>query len=244
MESLIGKTKFKKSFLDRVLMRKACRPRRHESKVEDFKHVFVLLGKLLLLPALRLLLLLVLLFLLPRLLVMARRLLRQLLLPLLLLLLLLLRLLLLLGTRRGKNPPEHDTHVLQGLKALARAVNFSGGEILYRPVFGSKFGSKNEAMQDFVASFLFRSSATAEVLHVQLTTPIVKCEPAWKLRKINVALMFNHKRSHPRALAACSIMSIMMFVMLLILSLLSRYYGLYVCCIVIIIMVLLRQFGS
>ena len=148
------------------------------------------------------------------------------------------------GTRRGKNPPEHDTHVLQCLKVLAGAVNLRLGEILYRPVFGSKFGSKNEAMQDFVASFLFRSSATAEVLHVQLATPIVKCEPAWKLRKINVALMFNHKRSHLRTLAACGIMSIMMFLLLLILSLLSRYYGLYVGCIVIIIMVLLRQFGS
>ena len=115
------------------------------------------------------------------------------------------------GTRRGKNPPQHDTHVLQGLKVLAGAVNLSGGEILYRPVFGSKFGSKNEAMQDFVASFLFRSSATAEVLHVQLATPIVKCEHAWKLRKINVALMLNHKGSHPRTLAACGIMSIMIF---------------------------------
>ena len=100
----------------------------------------------------------------------------------------------------GKKPPEHDTHVLQGLKVLAGAVNLSGGEILYRLVLGSKFGSKNEAMQDFVASFPFRSSATAEVLHVQLATPIVKCEHAWKLRKINVALMFNHKRSHPRHL--------------------------------------------
>ena len=98
--------------------------------------------------------------------------------------------------------------------------------------------------QAFFASFLFRSSATAEVLHVQLATPIVKCEHAWKLRKINMALMFNHKRSHPRTLAACGIMSIMMFFMLLIMSLLSRYYGLYVCCIVILIMVLLRQFGS
>ena len=103
-----------------------------------------------------------------------------------------------LGTRRGKNPPEHDTHVLQGLKVLAGAVNLSGGEILYRPVFCSKFGSKKEAMQDFVASFLFRSSATARVLHVQLATPIVKCEPAWKLRKNNVALMFNHKRTPPQ----------------------------------------------
>ena len=148
------------------------------------------------------------------------------------------------GTRRGKKRTEHDTHVLQGLKVLARAVNFSGGAILYLSVFGSKFGSNNGAMQDFVASFFFRSSATAEVLHVQLATPIVKCEPAWKLSKINGALMFNHKRSHPRALAACGIMSIMMCFMLLILSLLSRYYGLYVCCIVIIIMVLLRQFGS
>ena len=113
-----------------------------------------------------------------------------------------------------KKKTEHDTHVLQGVKVRAGAVNLSGGEILYRPVFGSIFGSKNEAMQDFVASFLFRSSATAEVLHVQLTTPIVKCEPAWKLRKINVALMFNHKRSHPRTLAACGIMSIMMFLFL------------------------------
>ena len=92
--------------------------------------------------------------------------------------------------------------MLQGLKVLAGAVNLSGGEILYRPVFGSKFGSKKEAMQDFVASFLFRSSATAKVLHVQLATPIIKCEPALKLRKNNVALMFKHKRSHPRTLAA------------------------------------------
>ena len=83
--------------------------------------------------------------------------------------------------------------MLQGLKVLAAAVNLSGGEILHRPVFGSKFGSKKEAMQDFVASFLFRSSATAKVLHVQLATLIVKSEPAWKLRKNNVALMFNHK---------------------------------------------------
>ena len=113
--------------------------------------------------------------------------------------------------RGGEKTPEHDTHVLQGLKVRAGAVNLSDGEILYRPVLGSKFGSKNEAMQDFVASFLFRSSATAEVLHVQLATPIVKCEHAWKLRKINVALMFNHKRSHPRTLAACGIMSIMIF---------------------------------
>ena len=102
-------------------------------------------------------------------------------------------------------------HVLQGLKVLAGAVNLSAREILYRHVFGHKFGSKNEAMQDFVASFLFRPSATAEVLHVQLATPIVICELAWKLRKINAALMFNHKRSHPRTLAACGIMSIMMF---------------------------------
>ena len=110
----------------------------------------------------------------------------------------------------GKKTPEHDTHVLKGLKVLACAMNLSGGEILYRPVFGSKFGSKKEAMQDFVASFLFRSSAAAKVLHVQLATPIVKCKPAWKLRKNNVALMFNHKRSHPRTLAACGIRSIMM----------------------------------
>ena len=94
---------------------------------------------------------------------------------------------------------------------LPSAVNLSGGEILYWPVFGSKFGSKKEAMQDFVASFLFRSSAAAKVLHVQLATPIVKCEPVWKLTKNNVALMFNHKRSHPRTLAACGTMSIMMF---------------------------------
>ena len=60
--------------------------------------------------------------------------------------------------------------------------------------------SKKEAMQDFVASFLFRSSAAAEVFIVQLATPIVKCEPAWRRRKINVALMFNRKRSHPRTL--------------------------------------------
>ena len=120
---------------------------------------------------------------------------------------LLLLLLLLVGTRRRKKHPQHDTHVLQGLKVLAGAVNLNAGEILYRPVFGHKFGSKNQAMQDFVANFLFRSSATAEVLHVQLATPIVKCEPAWKL---NVALMFNHKRPHPRTLAACGIMSIMM----------------------------------
>ena len=46
----------------------------------------------------------------------------------------------------------------------------------------------------------------------QFATPIVKCEPAWKLRKIHVALMFNHKRSQPRTLAACGIMSIMMLV--------------------------------
>ena len=98
-------------------------------------------------------------------------------------------------------------HARAGLKLLAGAVNLNAGGILYRPVFGHKFGSKNEAMQDFVASFLFKSSATAEVLHVQLATPIVKCEPAWKLY---VALMFNHKRSHPRTLAACGIMSIMM----------------------------------
>ena len=123
----------------------------------------------------------------------------------------------------GKKPPEHDTHVLQGLKVLAGAVNLSGGEILYCPVFESKFGSNNEGMQDFVASFLFSSSATAEVLHVQLATPIVKCEPAWKLRKINMALMFNHMRSHPRTLAACGIMSIMMFFMLLILSVSLRH---------------------
>ena len=148
------------------------------------------------------------------------------------------------GTRRGKNPPEHDTHVLQGLKVLPGAVNLSGGEILYRPVFGSKFGSKKEAMQDFVASFLFRSSAAAKVFHVQLATPIVKCEPAWKLKKNNVALMFNHKRSHPRTLAACGIMSIMIFFMLIILSLLSGYYGLYLGYIVIITMILLCQFES
>ena len=46
---------------------------------------------------------------------------------------------------------------------------------------------ENGAMQDFIASFSkFRSGATAEVLHVQLLTPIAKCEPAWKLRKTNV----------------------------------------------------------
>ena len=111
--------------------------------------------------------------------------------------------------RRGKKT-KHDNHVLQGLKVLAGAVSLNAGEILYRPVFGHGFVSKNEAMQDFVASFLFRPSATAEVFHVQLATPIVKCEPAWKRRKINVALIFNHKRSHPRMLAACGIMSIMM----------------------------------
>ena len=135
-------------------------------------------------------------------------------------------------------------HVLQGLKVLAGVMNLSGGEILYRPGFESKFGSKKEAMQDFVASFLFRSSATAKALHVQLATPIAKCQPAWKLRKNNVALMFNHKRSHPRTFAACGIMSIMMCFMLIILSLLSRYYGLYLGYIVIIIMVLLCQFES
>ena len=148
------------------------------------------------------------------------------------------------GTLRGKNPPEHDTHVLQGLKVLAGAVNLSGGEILYRPVFGSKFGSKREAMQDFVASFLFRSSATAKVFHVQLATPIVKCEPAWKLRKNNVALMFNHKRSHPRTLAACGIMSVMMFLC----RLYCHYYqdimdSIWVI-LSLIIMVLLCQFES
>ena len=158
----------------------------------------------------------------------------------------------------GKNPPEHDTHVLQCLKVLAGAVNLRLGEILYRPVFGSKFGSKNEAMQDFVASFLFRPSATAEVLHVQLATPIVKCEPAWKLRKINVALMFNHKRSHPRTLAACGIMSIMMFFcclychyyqdimdsMWVVLSLSSWYYCVNLGHNAIIIMKLLFLFGA
>ena len=56
----------------------------------------------------------------------------------------------------GKKLPEHDTNVLQGLKVLAGAVNLSGGEILYRPEFESKFGSNNEAMQDFVASFFFK----------------------------------------------------------------------------------------
>ena len=83
----------------------------------------------------------------------------------------------------GKKKTEHDTHVLHGLKVLPGAVNLSGGEILYRPVFGSKFGSKKEAMQDLVARFLFRSSAAAKVLHVQLATPIVKCGSAWKLKK-------------------------------------------------------------
>ena len=139
-----------------------------------------------------------------------------LLLLLLLLLFLLLLLLLLLPPPplllllRGKNHPKHDTNVLQGLKVLAGTVNLNAGEILYRPVFGHKFVSKNEAMQDFVTSFLFRSSATAELFHVQLATPIVKREPAWKRRKINVALMFNHKRSQPRTPAACGIMSIML----------------------------------
>ena len=144
------------------------------------------------------------------------------------------------GTRRGKNPPEHDTHVLQGLKVLAGAVNLSGGEILYRPVFGSKFGSKKEAMQDFVASFLFRSSATARVLHVQLATPIVKCEPAWKLRKNNVALMFNHKRAPPENTCSLRYHEHHDFLMLILLSLLSRYYGLYLGYII----VLLCQFES
>ena len=46
-------------------------------------------------------------------------------------------------------------------------------------------------------------------LKIQFATPIVKCEPAWKLGQINVALMFNHKRSHPRGLAACGTMSMM-----------------------------------
>ena len=114
-----------------------------------------------------------------------------------------------LGTRRGKKT-KHDTHALQGLKVMAGAVSLNAGEILYRHVFGHKFVSKNEAMQDFVASFLVRSSATAEAFHVQLASPIVKCDPAWKRRKIHVAMMFNHKRSHPRTLAACGIMSIMM----------------------------------
>ena len=153
---------------------------------------------------------------------------------LLLLLLLPLSLLLLLGTRRGKKNPEHDTHVLQGLKVLPGAVNLSGGEILYRPVFESKFGSKKETMQDFVASFLLRSSAAAKVLHVQLATPIVKCEPAWKLKKNNVALMFNHKRSHPRTLAACGIMSIMMFFYadyaVIAIKILRSLFGLYCNC--------------
>ena len=133
-----------------------------------------------------------------------------LLLLLLLFLLLLLLLPLLLLRLRGKNHPKHDTNVLQGLKVPAGTVNLNAGEILYRPVFGHKFVSKNEAMQDFVTSFLFRSSATAELFQVQLATPIVKREPAWKHRKINVALMFNHKRSQPRTLAACGIMSIML----------------------------------
>ena len=75
---------------------------------------------------------------------------------LLLLLLLLLPpprlLLLLLLLLRGKNHPKHDTNA--GLKVLAGTVNLNAGEILYRPVFGHKFVSKNEAMQDFVTSFL------------------------------------------------------------------------------------------
>ena len=110
------------------------------------------------------------------------------------------------------------------------AVSLNAGEILHRPVFGHKCVSKNGAMQDFVASFLFRSSATAEVFHVQLATPIVKCEPAWKRRKMNLALMFNHERLHPRTLAACGIMSIMMFYTeytVIIIKILWTLFGLY-----------------
>ena len=123
---------------------------------------------------------------------------------------------------------------------LAGAVTLNAGEILHRPVLGNKFVSNNEAIQDFVASHLFRSCLTAEVLHVQFATPIVKCGPAWKLRKINVARMFNHKRSHPRALAAEHHDPFIRN----ILPLLSRYCGLYWGYIVIIIMILLCLFVS
>ena len=78
------------------------------------------------------------------------------------------------------------------------------------PFLDTNLCPKNDATQDFVAGFLVRPIATAEVLHVQLAIPMVKCEPAWKLRRINAALMFNHKLSHPRALAACAVMRIMM----------------------------------
>ena len=67
----------------------------------------------------------------------------------------------------GEKIPKHNTHVLQALKVPAGAVNLNAGEILYRPVFGHKFVSKNEAMQDFVASCLFRLSAATEVLHTR-----------------------------------------------------------------------------
>ena len=143
----------------------------------------------------------------------------------------------------GKTPPKHYTNVLQGLKVLAGAVNLNAGEILYRPVFGHKFVTKNEVMQDFVASFLSRSSATAELFHVQLATLIVKCEPAWKLRKVDVTDV------QPQALTAQNICSLRYHehhdaFTLIILSLLSRYYGLYLGCIVIIIMIVLCLFGS
>ena len=52
------------------------------------------------------------------------------------------------GDWPGNNTPKRDTHVLQALKVLASAVNLNADGILYRPVFGHKFVSKNEAMQD------------------------------------------------------------------------------------------------
>ena len=65
----------------------------------------------------------------------------------------------------GTKKPNHDTHVLQALNLLASAVHLNTGEILHRPVFGHNFMSKNEEMQDFVATFLFRSNAAAGALH-------------------------------------------------------------------------------
>ena len=57
--------------------------------------------------------------------------------------------------------------MLQALKVLAGEMNLNAGEILYHPAFGQEFVSKSEAVQDFVASFLFRLSAATDALHTR-----------------------------------------------------------------------------
>ena len=85
-----------------------------------------------------------------------------------------------------------------------RQSQFPGAD---SPRFWTQVRVQKRSDARFRRKLSFQVKRNSEVLHVQLATPLVKCEPA---RKLNVALMFNHKRSHPTTLAACCIMSTMM----------------------------------